>query len=54
MSSLQSALPNAQLPSTLVGGSQSWFAQNPAPFIPAAGQGNVFLSSQVRVDNEFT
>lgn len=43
MSSLQSALPNAQLPSTLIGGSQPWFPQNPAPFIPTAGQGGLSL-----------
>lgn len=51
MSSLQSALPNAQLPSTLVGGSQPWFSQNPAPFIPTAGQGNQFLAL-IPVDND--
>ncbi|KAL0555120.1 hypothetical protein IC582_009053 [Cucumis melo] len=43
MSSLQSALPNAQLPSSLVGGSQPWFSQNPAPFIPTAAQGGLSL-----------
>ncbi|KAK4581332.1 hypothetical protein RGQ29_024834 [Quercus rubra] len=43
MSSLQAALPNAQLPSTYHGGvSQPWFPQNPmTPYIPAAGQGGL-------------
>lgn len=46
MSSLQAALPNAQLPSTYHGGvSQPWFPQNPmTPYIPAAGQGTFYLT----------
>lgn len=41
MSSLQSALPNEQFPSSFLGGAtQSWFSQDPvAPFIPSASQG---------------
>lgn len=38
MGSLQSALPNAQLPSTYLDGvSEPWFPQNPvSPYMPAA------------------
>lgn len=41
MSSLQAALPEAELSSTFLGGAtQSWFPQNTVtPFIPAAAQG---------------
>lgn len=41
MSSLQAALPNAELPSPFLGGAtQSWFPQNPvSPFVQAAAQG---------------
>lgn len=41
MSSLQAALPNAQLSSSFLGDvSESWFPQSPvASYIPAAGQG---------------
>ncbi|KAJ0078470.1 hypothetical protein Patl1_23572 [Pistacia atlantica] len=49
MSSLQTALPNAQLPSTFLGGAtQSWFSQDPVtPFIPAASQGGLaYMSGQ--------
>ncbi|XP_062113794.1 probable ADP-ribosylation factor GTPase-activating protein AGD14 isoform X2 [Humulus lupulus] len=52
MSSLQmqGALPDAQLPSSYLGGlSEPWFPQNSAtPYIPDAGQGGVtYLSPQV-------
>ncbi|XVF30678.1 hypothetical protein REPUB_Repub16aG0079000 [Reevesia pubescens] len=42
MSSLQTALPNAQLPSTFLGGvSQPWFPQNSVtPYMPATPQGS--------------
>ncbi|XVF42686.1 hypothetical protein PTKIN_Ptkin01aG0384600 [Pterospermum kingtungense] len=45
MSSLQTALPNAQLPSTFLdGASEPWFPQNPVtPYIPAATQGSPCL-----------
>lgn len=45
MSSLQTALPNAQLPSTYLGGvSQPWFPQNPVtPCIPGTPQGSVYF-----------
>ncbi|OMO69939.1 Arf GTPase activating protein [Corchorus capsularis] len=49
MSSLQSALPNAQLPSTFLGGvSQPWFPQNQVtPYIPATPQGGLtYMSGQ--------
>ncbi|XP_017977069.1 PREDICTED: probable ADP-ribosylation factor GTPase-activating protein AGD14 isoform X1 [Theobroma cacao] len=49
MSSLQTALPNAQLPSTYLGGvSQPWFPQNPVtPCIPGTPQGGLaYMSSQ--------
>ncbi|KAH1084166.1 hypothetical protein J1N35_023927 [Gossypium stocksii] len=42
MSSLQSTLPNAQLPSTFLGVSQPWLPQNPAP--PQGGL--VYMSGQ--------
>ena len=42
MSSLQAALPNAELSSSFLGGvSEPWFPQNPTPYIPEAGQGRV-------------
>ncbi|XP_039039159.1 probable ADP-ribosylation factor GTPase-activating protein AGD14 isoform X2 [Hibiscus syriacus] len=47
--SLQTALPNAQLPSTFLGGvSQPWFPQNPVtPYIPGTPQGGLAsMSSQ--------
>ncbi|XVE90269.1 hypothetical protein DITRI_Ditri20bG0065200 [Diplodiscus trichospermus] len=49
MSSLQTALPNAELPSTFLDGvSQPWFPQNPAtPYIPATPQGGLaYMSGQ--------
>ncbi|XP_022746363.1 probable ADP-ribosylation factor GTPase-activating protein AGD14 isoform X2 [Durio zibethinus] len=49
MSSLQTTLPNAQLPSTFLGGvSQPWFPQKPeAPYIPATPQGGLaYMSGQ--------
>ncbi|KAA8516290.1 hypothetical protein F0562_016583 [Nyssa sinensis] len=49
MSSLQVALPNAQLPSSYLGGvTQQWFPQNPStPYIPAAPQGSLgFMAGQ--------
>ncbi|XP_022743245.1 probable ADP-ribosylation factor GTPase-activating protein AGD14 [Durio zibethinus] len=49
MSSLQTALPNAQLPSTFVGVvSQPWFPLNPVtPYIPATPQGGLaYMSGQ--------
>ncbi|KAG8478787.1 hypothetical protein CXB51_028619 [Gossypium anomalum] len=49
MSSLQTALPNAQLSSTFLGGvSQPWFPQNPVtPYIPGTQGGlAVFMSGQ--------
>ncbi|XVF06710.1 hypothetical protein REPUB_Repub06bG0074100 [Reevesia pubescens] len=49
MSSLQTALPNAQLPSSFLGGvSQPWFPQNPVtPYIPATPQGgSAYMSGQ--------
>lgn len=49
MSSLQAALPNAELPSPFLGGAtQSWFPQNPvSPFVQAAAQGGLaYMSGQ--------
>ncbi|GMI65010.1 ARF-GAP domain 14, ARF GAP-like zinc finger-containing protein ZIGA4 [Hibiscus trionum] len=49
MSSLQNALPNAQLPSTFLGGvSQPWFTQNPViPHVPGTPQGGLaYMSGQ--------
>ncbi|XP_021282409.1 probable ADP-ribosylation factor GTPase-activating protein AGD14 isoform X2 [Herrania umbratica] len=49
MSSLQTALPRAQLPSTYLGGvSQPWFPQNPVtPYIPGTPQGGLaYMSGQ--------
>ncbi|KAK3198246.1 hypothetical protein Dsin_021661 [Dipteronia sinensis] len=49
MCSLQTALPNEQLPSTFIGTvNQSWFPQNPVtPYIPAAAQGGLaYMSGQ--------
>uniref|UniRef100_A0A5B7ACA0 Putative ADP-ribosylation factor GTPase-activating protein AGD14 n=1 Tax=Davidia involucrata TaxID=16924 RepID=A0A5B7ACA0_DAVIN len=49
MSSLQAALPNAQMtPSYLGGVTQQWFPQNPStPYIPAAPQGSLgFMAGQ--------
>ncbi|XP_022718761.1 probable ADP-ribosylation factor GTPase-activating protein AGD14 isoform X2 [Durio zibethinus] len=48
MSSLQTALPNAHLPSTFLGGVQPWFPQNPVtPYIPATPQGGLaYMSGQ--------
>ncbi|XWS57928.1 hypothetical protein CRYUN_Cryun09bG0215000 [Craigia yunnanensis] len=49
MSSLRTALPNAQLPSTFFDGvSQPWFPQNPVtPYIPATPQGGLaYISGQ--------
>ncbi|KAK8593987.1 hypothetical protein V6N13_042474 [Hibiscus sabdariffa] len=49
MSSLQTALPNAQSPSTFIGGvSQPWFPQNSVtPYIPGTTQGGLaYMSGQ--------
>ncbi|XWS64938.1 hypothetical protein CRYUN_Cryun05aG0047400 [Craigia yunnanensis] len=49
MSSLQTTLPNAQLPSTFLGSvSQPWFPQNPVtPYIPATPEGGLaYMSGQ--------
>ncbi|KAI4319659.1 hypothetical protein MLD38_033236 [Melastoma candidum] len=49
MSTLQAALPHAELSSTLLGVTSSWYAQNPMEtFVPAAPQvGMAFIPGQV-------
>ncbi|KAJ4721366.1 Arf GTPase activating protein [Melia azedarach] len=57
MSSLQAALPEAELSSTFLGGAtQSWFPQNTVtPFIPAAAQGGLaYMSGQSPTPNVST
>ncbi|GAV87433.1 ArfGap domain-containing protein [Cephalotus follicularis] len=48
ISSLQAALPNAQIPSTFLGGvAEPWFPQNPVtPYIPAPQGGLAYMTAQ--------